>query len=90
MDDVGAGFASLRHILQLAPEFIKLDATLTQDVDRDPGRCALAQAMITFAAELGATIVAEGIETADQLTTLQRLGVRYGQGFYIARPGPLP
>jgi EAL domain-containing protein (putative c-di-GMP-specific phosphodiesterase class I) len=46
--------------------------------------------MITFAAELGSTIVAEGIETEEELTTLQRLGVRYGQGFYLARPGPLP
>jgi EAL domain-containing protein (putative c-di-GMP-specific phosphodiesterase class I) len=46
--------------------------------------------MITFADELGATIIAEGIETAEELRTLRSLGVRYGQGYYLGRPGPLP
>jgi EAL domain-containing protein (putative c-di-GMP-specific phosphodiesterase class I) len=90
IDDVGAGFASLRHILHVAPEFIKLDSSLTHDVQDDPGRRAVAQAMITFATELRATIIAEGIETEEQLQTLRALGVRYGQGFYIARPSRFP
>jgi EAL domain-containing protein (putative c-di-GMP-specific phosphodiesterase class I) len=63
VDDVGAGYASLRHALQLAPDMVKMDISLTRGVDRDPGRRALAAALISFAAETNMTIVAEGIET---------------------------
>jgi EAL domain-containing protein (putative c-di-GMP-specific phosphodiesterase class I)/AmiR/NasT family two-component response regulator len=89
VDDVGAGYASLRHALQLAPDMVKMDMSLTRDVDRDPGRRALAAALISFADETGITIVAEGIETAGELEALSALGVRYGQGFHLARPAPL-
>ncbi|MGH2554591.1 MAG: EAL domain-containing protein [Actinomycetota bacterium] len=90
VDDAGAGFASLRHILQLAPDFIKLDVTLTRSIDRDRSRRALAAGLISFAAELPATIVAEGIETEGELNALRELGVHYGQGYYLGRPQPLP
>lgn len=90
VDDVGAGYASLRHALQLAPDMVKMDISLTRGIDRDPGRRALATALISFADETGAMIVAEGIETAGELHALRDLGVRYGQGFYLARPAPLP
>jgi EAL domain-containing protein (putative c-di-GMP-specific phosphodiesterase class I) len=89
VDDVGAGYASLRHALQLAPDMVKMDISLTRDIDRDAGRRALATALISFAAETDMTIVAEGIETAGELNALRDLGVRYGQGFYLARPAPL-
>jgi EAL domain-containing protein (putative c-di-GMP-specific phosphodiesterase class I) len=89
VDDVGAGYASLRHALQLAPDMVKMDISLTHDIDRDEGRRALAAALISFAAETDMTIVAEGIETAGELHALRQLGVRYGQGFYLARPAPL-
>jgi EAL domain-containing protein (putative c-di-GMP-specific phosphodiesterase class I)/AmiR/NasT family two-component response regulator len=89
VDDAGAGFASLRHILQLAPDIIKIDNALTRNVYKDPARRALAAGLISFATELGATVVAEGIQTRQELETLQELGVRYGQGFYIGRPGPI-
>ena len=89
VDDVGAGYASLRHALQLAPDMVKMDISLTHDIDRDAGRRALAAALISFAAETDMTIVAEGIETAGELHSLRQLGVRYGQGFYLARPAPL-
>jgi EAL domain-containing protein (putative c-di-GMP-specific phosphodiesterase class I)/AmiR/NasT family two-component response regulator len=89
VDDVGAGYASLRHALQLAPDMVKMDMSLTRGVDRDPGRRALAAALISFAGETNMTIVAEGIETAEELDALRELGVRYGQGFYFARPAPL-
>ncbi|HEV8420861.1 MAG TPA: EAL domain-containing protein, partial [Actinomycetota bacterium] len=89
IDDAGAGFASLRHVLVLLPDVIKLDISLTQGIDRDRNRRALASAMISFAAEIGATIIAEGIETRDELDSLRSLGVRYGQGFYIGRPRQL-
>jgi EAL domain-containing protein (putative c-di-GMP-specific phosphodiesterase class I)/CheY-like chemotaxis protein len=86
IDDAGAGFASLRHVLVLLPDVIKLDISLTQGIDRDRNRRALASAMISFAGEIGATIIAEGIETRDELDSLRSLGVRYGQGFYLGRP----
>ncbi len=89
VDDAGAGFASLQHILQLKPDYIKLDISLTRGVDTEPGKNALAQALIAFAPQVGATIIAEGVETAAQLEALRRLGVRHGQGFFLARPGPL-
>jgi EAL domain-containing protein (putative c-di-GMP-specific phosphodiesterase class I) len=90
VDDAGSGFASLQHIIRLAPDFIKLDIGLTRDVDNDLARRALAAALISFAAEIGATIIAEGIETEAELSTLHELGVAYGQGFHLARPGDLP
>jgi EAL domain-containing protein (putative c-di-GMP-specific phosphodiesterase class I)/FixJ family two-component response regulator len=89
VDDAGSGFASLRHILQLAPDIIKIDNALTRNVYMDPARRALAAGLISFAAELGATVIAEGIENRQELETLRALGVRYGQGFYLGRPGPI-
>jgi EAL domain-containing protein (putative c-di-GMP-specific phosphodiesterase class I) len=89
VDDVGAGYASLRHALQLAPDMVKMDISLTRGIDRDAGRRALATALISFAAETNMTIVAEGIETAGELAALRELGVRYGQGFHLALPAPL-
>ncbi len=89
VDDAGAGFASLRHILRLEPNIIKLDISLTHGVDIDPPRRALAKALISFAKDTGVTIVAEGIETESELKTLRMLGVSHGQGFFLARPAPL-
>ena len=88
VDDAGAGFATLQHILTLQPDIIKLDIALTRGVDEDPVRRALARALVGFASEIGATIMAEGIETAGELETLRHLGVPSGQGFYLAHPGP--
>jgi EAL domain-containing protein (putative c-di-GMP-specific phosphodiesterase class I) len=90
VDDVGAGYASLRHILRLAPDVIKLDVDLTRGIDADRARHALAAGLIAFAAELGAAVVAEGIETGEELDTLRGLGASFGQGYYLARPAPLP
>jgi EAL domain-containing protein (putative c-di-GMP-specific phosphodiesterase class I) len=89
VDDAGAGYASFRHIVKLAPDFIKLDISLTRDIDTDPVRRSLAVALISFAAEIGASIIAEGIETEDEFATLKALGVTYAQGFHLALPGPL-
>ena len=90
IDDTGAGFASLRHILRLAPDIIKLDITLTRGLDSDPARRALATALISFANDIGATLVAEGVETQAEVEALCALGVGLGQGYFFARPGPLP
>lgn len=90
IDDAGAGFASLRHILLIEPEIIKLDISLTRDIDSDPRRRALASALISFADQMGIAVVAEGIENEAEHAALQGLGVRLGQGYYLGRPGPLP
>ena len=90
IDDAGAGFASLRHILRLEPEFIKLDRTLIDGIEADRSRQALAAGLISFAEKIDATIVAEGIERPAEVEALSDLGVRYGQGYFFARPAPLP
>lgn len=90
VDDAGAGYSSFRHILRLQPDMIKLDRSLTRDIDRDPARRALAAALIAFGHETGSGIVAEGVETAEELRTLQELGVTSAQGYYLGRPGALP
>ena len=89
IDDAGAGYASLRHTLALAPDIVKVDISLTHGIDVDRGRRALASALISFADEMDMTIVAEGIETAAELDTLRELGVRYGQGYHLAEPAAL-
>ncbi|MGO8686027.1 MAG: EAL domain-containing protein [Candidatus Dormibacteria bacterium] len=86
VDDAGAGFASLRHILLLVPDIIKLDISLTRGIDADRPRRALSCALVAFARETSTTIVAEGIETDAELRTLKEIGVAEGQGFLIARP----
>lgn len=90
IDDAGAGFASLRHILRLAPDFIKLDRTLIDGIEYDRSRQALAAGLISFAEKIEATIIAEGIEHSAEVDVLTALGVGYGQGFFIAKPAPLP
>jgi EAL domain-containing protein (putative c-di-GMP-specific phosphodiesterase class I) len=87
IDDTGTGFASLSLVLEVAPEIIKLDRELTADIDLDPVKRALASALVTFGADIGATVIAEGIETSDQLEILTELGIDYGQGFFLGRPG---
>jgi EAL domain-containing protein (putative c-di-GMP-specific phosphodiesterase class I)/DNA-binding NarL/FixJ family response regulator len=90
VDDAGAGYASLRHLLEIRPDLLKLDASLTRGIDVEPGRRALAQALIAFARATGVAIVAEGIETAAEQAELERLGVALGQGYHLGKPGPLP
>ena len=87
VDDAGAGYASFRHVLQLGPELIKLDMSLVRNVDRDPALRSLAAGVAMLAAQIGADVVAEGIETEGELRTLRTLGVRFGQGWYrLGRP----
>ena len=90
VDDAGAGFSSLRHILELDAELIKLDGSLTRSLEDDPRRRSLAAALIEFGRESGASVLAEHIESELQLVELRRLGVEYGQGFHLGRPQRLP
>jgi EAL domain-containing protein (putative c-di-GMP-specific phosphodiesterase class I) len=89
IDDVGAGFASLRHILRLSPDILKLDGSLTHGIETDSGTRALTSALIDFAEDTGALITAEGIETEGELELLCELGVDHGQGYLLGRPQPL-
>lgn len=89
IDDAGAGYASMRHILNLKPEVIKLDISLTRDVDTDASRRALARGLIAFAHDIGSRITAEGVETAGELSALRELGADQVQGYHLSRPLPL-
>ena len=86
IDDAGAGFASLRHVLRLEPDLIKLDGSITHEIDRQSRQQNLASALITFARGTSASIIAEGIETRPEFVTLKHLGIPYGQGYYLGRP----
>jgi EAL domain-containing protein (putative c-di-GMP-specific phosphodiesterase class I) len=88
VDDAGAGFASLRHVLQLRPTVIKLDLALVRGIDGDPVRRALVRAVAEFARGIDAHLVAEGIETPQERDALLDLGIRLGQGYLLGRPGP--
>jgi len=86
VDDVGSGYASMAHVLQLSPSFVKIDKSLVTNVQRDPGRYALVRALQAFAAAIGAITVAEGVETPQELRALRNLGVDLVQGYLLARP----
>jgi EAL domain-containing protein (putative c-di-GMP-specific phosphodiesterase class I) len=90
VDDAGAGFASLRHILRLEPDFIKLDRALISGIDGNRSLQALAAGLISFAEKIDAVIIAEGIERTQEVEKLVELGVRMGQGYLFAPPAPLP
>lgn len=86
VDDAGAGFASLRHVLALRPDVLKLDVSITHGINSDLRRRELVRAMVAFSRATGCTLVAEGIETEDELDAVRTLGVRCGQGFRLGRP----
>ena len=86
VDDAGAGFSSLNHILLVRPEIVKLDVSLIRDVDTDVARRSLVSGLCHFTAEIGADCVAEGVETDAQARTLRELGVTYGQGWHLGPP----
>jgi EAL domain-containing protein (putative c-di-GMP-specific phosphodiesterase class I) len=89
IDDAGAGYSGLQHILAIRPDIIKLDMSLTRGIDSDPARSALATALVAFAHDIGSQIVAEGVETAAELEALRILGVECAQGYYLRRPMPI-
>jgi diguanylate cyclase (GGDEF)-like protein len=89
VDDSGHGLTSLQQVAQLAPSFMKLNRTLTRNIDRDPTKHALAYALTAFASQIGSSIVAEGLETEAELQALRALGAPYGQGYLLAHPRPV-
>ena len=86
VDDAGAGYASLNHVIQIRPDFVKLDRALVMDVDRDPAKHALVETFGTLAGRLDAWLLAEGIEREGEREVLAAMGVPLAQGFGLARP----
>ncbi|MBA3709643.1 MAG: EAL domain-containing response regulator [Planctomycetes bacterium] len=89
IDDAGAGFASFRHIIELRPDFVKVDIGLVRGIDLDASRQALVAGMSHFATKTGCTLIAEGIETEGERKALRDLGVMFGQGYLLGRPDRL-
>lgn len=89
VDDSGQGISSLQQIAQLRPSVMKLNRTLTRNIDHDATKRALAYALAGFATQIGASVVAEGLETLGELDTLRALGAPLGQGYLLARPRAL-
>lgn len=90
VDDVGVGFSSLESIIELAPNYIKVDIALVRNIDTDRPRQEMLRTLNELARKLGAEIIAEGIERPAELDTIKKIGIRYGQGFLLGRPAQLP
>jgi EAL domain-containing protein (putative c-di-GMP-specific phosphodiesterase class I)/DNA-binding response OmpR family regulator len=86
IDDVGAGFASFRHIVELRPDYVKLDIALVRSIEADAMRQAVVTGLRYFAARTDCTLIAEGVETEAERATLRDLGVVFGQGYLFGRP----
>lgn len=89
VDDAGAGVANFRHLVDLRPDLVKIDAGMIRGVEADVSRQALIVGLVHFAEVSGAQVLAEGVETQAELETVERLGVTLAQGFLLARPGPV-
>lgn len=89
IDDVGAGHSTFRHVLDLKPEYIKLDMSLIRGIDRDTARRALAESITGYGRRTGCEVVAEGIETPAEFAALRDLGVTCAQGYLLGRPVPI-
>lgn len=88
VDDVGAGYAGLRQLTAVHPDYLKLDRSLVSGIEDDPDRAALVSAMVDYGVRVGARVVGEGVETEHELAEMHRLGVHLLQGFLLARPAP--
>lgn len=88
VDDAGAGYASFRHILELAPTYAKLDRTIIRAIESDPMRQALVAGLDYFALRTRCQLIAEGVETEEEAAALVGLGVALAQGYLFGRPAP--
>lgn len=88
VDDAGSGWASLRHVLALRPDFVKLDRSWVEDIHSDPARQALLLGIGSFVAELGGHVIAEGVEKNVELAALRSVGIHLAQGYLLGRPVP--
>jgi EAL domain-containing protein (putative c-di-GMP-specific phosphodiesterase class I)/GGDEF domain-containing protein len=90
LDDFGAGHSGLITLVAMTPHYIKFDRAIVSDVHNSSYKQNLIKSIIAFSSNVDSSLIAEGIETYDELKTIFRLGVRYGQGFYLARPASSP
>ncbi len=90
VDDFGAGYSNLERVADLAPAIVKLDLALTRDIHRHKPRQIVVKHVVNMCNELGAKVVAEGVETLDELKCVRDLGVNYAQGYLLARPAAPP
>ncbi len=88
IDDFGAGFSSFQHIVQTAPDYIKIDGSLIKDIDTDLSSLTIVKAIIQFSQELGIKVIAEFVHSEHILNILQSLGIKEFQGFYFYEPKP--
>lgn len=86
VDDAGSGFSCLQSIAEISPDYIKIDMSLVKDIHKKPVNRALIETFVTFADKIGIMIIAEGIEKEEELRTLVKMGVHYGQGYFLSRP----
>jgi EAL domain-containing protein (putative c-di-GMP-specific phosphodiesterase class I) len=86
LDDTGVGYASLEAVMELSPDYIKMDRTFVSRIDEDPARQELLRALCSVAEQIGAQIIGEGLDTLEELETLGRLGIRFGQGWLFGKP----
>ena len=89
LDDTGVAYGSLEAVMELSPDFIKVDQSLIRGIDTDPPRQELLRSLNSVAGTLKAEIIAEGIETSEELAVIQALGIPYGQGYLFGRAAPL-
>jgi EAL domain-containing protein (putative c-di-GMP-specific phosphodiesterase class I) len=89
LDDVGAGYASLESVMELEPEYIKVDRAFVAGIDEDSARQELLRALQAVAEKINARIIGEGLDTLEELETLGRLGISLGQGWLFGKPHPL-
>lgn len=90
IDDLGAGYAGLRAWSELRPDYVKVDRHFIEQINEDPVKREFLRSIMEIAKEMNCKVVAEGIETADQLITVQSLGVHFGQGYFLGRPETIP
>nr|WP_251047860.1 EAL domain-containing protein [Planococcus sp. ISL-109] len=89
IDDAGTGYNSLKNIISLKPEFIKLDKFLIRDIYKQPAQQQLVELLLEFPAQSNTFMIAEGIENVEELQFLKKIGVHFGQGYALGHPKPV-
>jgi EAL domain-containing protein (putative c-di-GMP-specific phosphodiesterase class I) len=89
LDDTGTGYAGLEELLEIEPDYIKIDRAMVSGVDQDPARQDMLTALLQLAEKMGAQVIGEGLDTIEELEMLGRLGIRFGQGWLFGHPTPL-
>ena len=89
LDDTGSGFSSLEAALELQPDFLKIDMSLVRSIEDSPEKQEVLRGLQSLSTRMGSHVIAEGIETAEELAAIVALGIEFGQGFYLGKPGPL-